>query len=207
MNVAILAIVWLINLAHGYSYEDKIHLFNERTELYNELNPDLSDKARAPNDGLDELRAKLWRFNELDKRYLERDELDMQFIENALAWRDKREVVVLYAENVAALVWLDLKTGKTKNVSTFFGRNVYRIRQIAEDQGLLAQEVTANFASPEQSRSPAANANPEANAANYAESLMQNNRERYKPRKLKAADRAADKRYKLISIDRRQGYR
>lgn len=187
--------------AAAYSYEDKIRVFNERTELYNHINPELSDNARAPNDGLEELREKLYRYNESDTRGMERDELDMRFIERALSWRDKREVVVLYAENVAALIWLD-KEGKAKNVNTFFGRNVYRIRQIALDKGILSRPVKANFASPEQSRSPAANANPEGNAMNFAESLMKQNRNQYAPPKRAVKERTRQQ-YELIFIDRR----
>lgn len=200
--LVLLACVWS-GQAQAYSYEDKIRVFNERTELYNHINPELSDQARAPNDGLDELREKLWRYNEVGKRGLERDEVDMRFIEQAIDWRDKRELVVLYSDNVAALVWLDLKTGKARNINTFFGRNVYRIRQIALDKGLLAEKVKANFASPGQSRSPAANNDPEGNATNFAEALMKKNRDQYAPEK-KPYKPLKRKRYELIFIDRQR---
>ncbi len=204
-SIFFIAVLGLLDSTTGmtYSYEDKIQSFNERTELYNHLNPELSDRARAPNDGLEELREKIYRVNELGKRGMERDEADMRFIESAISWRDKREVVVLYSENVAALIWLDLKTGKSKNVNTFFGRNVYRLRQIARDNGILAEKVKANFASPEQSRSPAANNDPEGNAAGFAESLMRRNRKAYAPvKRKKILEPRPRKTYDMIYIDR-----
>src|SRR3989344_1082106 len=180
-EVKYLAIAYLIFpafcLAQGTASIDRNNhggQFNRRSGLVEYINRDAGDIASAPNEGLEELNQKIWRYHEFEERFLERDELDMLFIENHLKYRDKRSAVVLVGEEVAALVFLDEITKKAKHVSTFGGRNVYRIKQIGLQRGLLVRSVTESLADPakKQGRAPASLANAEKNAMSYAESLV-----------------------------------
>jgi hypothetical protein len=150
--------------------------FNRSSELVQFLNQDVGDIASAPNEGLEELNQKIWRHHEFKERFLERDELDMIFIENHLKRRDRRSAVVLVGDRVAALVFLNPRTKKARGVSTFSGRNVYRIKQIGLDQGYLVRKVSDNLSpSGKSSRAPASTADPIRNAKGYAEMLVEDN--------------------------------
>lgn len=177
----------LAQSAHSLTLDKRKTQFNREADLINYLNRDAPDLVNTPNDGLTELNQKLYRFHEFQDRYLERDELDMLFIEKHLKKRAPHSAVVLVSEKVAVLVWLDERTKQAKFVSSFFGRNLYRIRQIGHDVGLIVREVGPSFENPEREvsadkRTPANQKSPFQNAGNYAEELAAEASRKTKPK-------------------------
>ena len=201
LTTAFVLLASLTMRASAISQEDTHKQWNTRTDLMfmNLAEEELEayKELRAPNPGLDELNAKIIRMHELDERYLERDELDMLFIKDHLRRRSRRSAVVLYNDRVAALVWMNPKTGKAKYVSTFYGRNATRMRQIGGDLGYLVRPVRTRFMPVGQVRGLASTDNPLQNAANYAEKLMRE--EGPAPRKRKVGRTKTTKyRYMLV---------